>query len=294
VDDLPTRQAFVTEMVGTDQLPNAIGLKSSVLNSARIIGPAIAGIIIDSVGVAPAFLVNAISFVAVIAGLLAMRTDELFSGTLVARGRGQIREGISYVWHNPALRSTLLLITLVATFGFNFIVVLPLLARQTFNGTAGLYGALSAFMALGSVAGALVAAARARASRALLIGSAGVFGILTVLVAGAPNAVTAGALLVPIGAALIVFISTANTTLQLTSSPEMRGRVMAIFGLVFLGSNPLGAPLLGWICQHWGARAGLVFGGSISILAAAVALSIQRRRVPAGATAPTGVQPRIA
>jgi MFS family permease len=278
VVDLPTRQAFVTEMVGPDQLPNAIGLNSAVYNAARLLGPAAAGLIIDRAGVAPAFVVNALSFLAVIGGLVVMRPEELFRYAAAPRERGQIRAGLRYVWENPVLRSTLLLVTLVATFGFNFVVILPVLARHTFHGGARLYGTLSALMGLGSVIGALVVAGRQRPSRRLLVGSAVIFGGLTLLTAEAPTPLTAGLLLVAVGASLIVFIATANSTLQLTAESTMRGRVMAVYGLVFLGSTPVGGPLLGWISQHWDARAGLAFSGVVSLGAGLVALGAGRRR----------------
>lgn len=278
VVDLPTRQSFVTEMVGPEQLPNAIGLNSAVFNAARLLGPAAAGLIIDRAGVAPAFVVNALSFLAVIGGLIAMRPDELFRYAPAPRERGQIRAGLRYVWENPVLRSTLVMVTLVATFGFNFVVILPVLARHTFHGGARLYGLLSALMGLGSVIGALVVAGRQHPSRRVLVGSAIVFGGLTLLTAEAPSPLTAGLLLVAVGASLIVFIATANSILQLTAESTMRGRVMAIYGLVFLGSTPVGGPLLGWISQHWDARAGLAFSGVISLGAGLAALGAGRRR----------------
>lgn len=277
VVDLPTRQAFVTEMVGPEQLPNAIGLNSAVFNAARLLGPAAAGFIIDRAGVAPAFVVNAISFLAVIGGLVAMRTGELFRYAPAPREKGQIRAGLRYVWQNPVLRSTLLLVTLVATFGFNFIVILPVLARHTFHGSARLYGTLSAAMGVGSLIGALLVAGRPHPSRRVLVGAAVLFGALTLLTAEAPTPLIAGVLLVLVGTSLIVFIATANSMLQLTAERTMRGRVMAIYGLVFLGSTPVGGPLLGWICQHWDARAGLAFSGLVSLGAGLVALSAARR-----------------
>jgi MFS family permease len=286
VVDLPTRQAFVTEMVGPDQLPNAIGLNSAVFNAARLLGPAAAGLVIDRAGVAPAFVVNALSFLAVIGGLVAMRPHELFRDAPAPRERGQIRAGLRYVWEHPVLRSTLVMVTLVATFGFNFIVILPVLARHTFHGGARLYGTLSALMGLGSVIGALAVAGHQHPTRRVLVGSAVGFGLLTLLTAEAPTPLTAGILLVAVGASLIVFIATANSMLQLTAESTMRGRVMAIYGLVFLGSTPVGGPLLGWISQHWDARAGLAFSGAISLAAGLVALGTGRRQ---GAGAPRDV-----
>jgi MFS family permease len=279
VFDNPTRQAFVIEMVGADDVANAVGLNSAVFNGARLVGPAIAGVSIHAIGISPSFLLNAISFIPVVAALGLMRTRELVRHEPLARSKGQVREGLRYAWHTPALRSTLLLVTVVATFGFNFIIVLPLLAKYEFHGGAGLYGLLLAVMAGGSLVGALVAAARARPSRPLLVGSAAAFSVLAMLVAVAPTAVWAAILLVPMGAFSMVFIATANSALQLTSRHEMRGRVMALYALVFLGSTPIGGPFIGWISQQWGARAGLFDGGALSLAAAIpAAWSLQREQ----------------
>src|SRR5581483_2339469 len=279
VFDNPTRQAFVIEMVGADDGANAVGLNSAVFNGARLVGPAIAGVSIHAIGISPSFLLNAVSFIPVVAALGLMRTHELVRHAPLARSKGQVREGLRYVWDTPALRSTLLLVTVVATFGFNFIIVLPLLAKYEFHGGAGLYGLLLAVMAGGSLVGALFAAARARPSRPLLVGSAAAFSVLAMLVAVAPNAVWAAILLVPMGAFSMMFIATANSALQLTSRHEMRGRVMALYALVFLGSTPIGGPFIGWISQEWGSRAGLFIGGALSLAAAIPAAWSLRREL---------------
>jgi MFS family permease len=285
--DMPTRQAFVTEMVGPDEVPNAVGLNSAMFNTGRILGPAAAGLVIAWFGVAPAFLVNGISFLAVIGGLLAMRTEELFLGTPAVRRRGEVRAGLRYVWGEPTLRSTLFLVAVLGTFGFNFVVVLPLLARYTFSGGAGLYSLFTSLMSVGSLIGALVAASRARPSRALLLGAGTAFGILMLATAAAPNPATACLLLVGVGLAVMLFLATANTTLQLSSDPAMRGRVMALYGLLFLGSTPVGGPLLGWISEQWGPRAGLALGGAFTLAAAAGVSGVRaRRRWSAAAAAP--------
>jgi MFS family permease len=279
VFDNPARQAFVIEMVGADDVANAVGLNSAVFNSARLVGPALAGILIHAIGISPSFLLNAISFVPVIAALAAMRTRELVQLNPVPRSKGQIREGLRYVWRTPVLRSTLLLVTVIATFGFNQIIVLPLLARYVFGGGAGLYGAMFAALAAGGLVGGLGAAARGAPSRSMLIWSAVGFSVMAMLVSLAPNAVVALIGLVPMGVFSMTFIATANSTLQLGSRHEMRGRVMALYALVFLGSTPLGGPLIGWISQQWGARSGLFVGGATSLVAAAAAaLSVWRQR----------------
>ena len=282
VFDNPARQAFVIEMVGPGDVANAVGLNSAVFNGARLMGPALAGVLIHAIGISPLFLLNAISFIAVISALSAMRTAELARLTPVPRSKGQVRDGFRYVWRTPVLRSTLLLVTVVATFGFNQVIVLPLLARYVFHGGPGLYGAMFAALAAGGLIGGLGAAARGRSSRAMLIGSAAGFSVLAMLVSMAPNAWLAMVGLFPMGVCSMTFIATANSTLQLTARNEMRGRVMALYALVFLGSTPIGGPIIGWISQEWGARAGLFVGGALSLLAAgAAAWSVRRHRLRA-------------
>ncbi len=266
--DMPTRQSFVVEMVGPEQVPNAVGLNSAMFNIGRMVGPALAGVVIASFGLAPSFLANAASYAAVTVALLAMRPSELFPQARAERGRADIRAGVRYMWSTPALRSTLLLVAVVGTFGFNFIVVLPLLARFTLGGGPRLYGLLSAAMALGSLIGALLAARRHGPTRRMLVGSVTAFGVLTLVTAVAPTAVLVGVTLVGVGLAVMLFLTAANTTLQLTTDPSMRGRVMAVYGLVLLGSTPIGGPLLGWICNQWGARTGVAFGGLVTLAAA--------------------------
>jgi MFS family permease len=276
--DMPARQAFVTEMVGPEQVSNAIGLNSAVFNSARVIGPAVAGVLIATVGIATAFLLNALSFVAVIGGLLAMDPAELHRGALAPRARGQVRDGLRYLWGTPVLRSTLLLLTVVGTLGLNSRVVLPLVARFSFHGGPGTYGTLASVMAAGAVVGALAAASRARPTRRLLLGSAGAFGVLSLAAAAAPTLGWELVVLAPVGATTITFLATANSTLQLGSSPEMRGRVMSLYGVVFLGSTPIGSLVVGWLAERYGARSGFVLGGVTSLAAVAVALLAARHR----------------
>ncbi|MGI8774032.1 MAG: MFS transporter [Actinomycetota bacterium] len=278
--DNPARQSFVTEMVGRDLVPNAVSLNSAVFNASRIIGPALAGVAIATVGLPWAFLVNAGTFVAVILALRAMDPALLHRGAAVAREAGQVRAGLRYVWSTPRLRGTVALVAVVATFGLNFSVVLPLLARFTFDRGAETFGFLTSMMASGALVGALFNAARPRPTKRWLIFSAGAFGILVTAAAMAPTLPVLAVLLVPIGAASISFIAAANTTLQLHSEPGMRGRVMALHGLVFLGSTPLGAPLVGWASQTWGPRYGLAIGGISSLVAAGVAAGavVMKRR----------------
>jgi MFS family permease len=276
--DMPTRQAFVSEMVGPGQVVNAIGLNSAVFNSARVIGPAAAGVVIATVGIATAFLVNAVSYLAVIGGLLAMDPARLHRRPPVQRASGQIRAGLRYVWTTPVLRSTIALVAVVGTLGLNFRVALPLLARFTFGGDATVYGALASIMAAGSVVGALAAARRSGPSPALLLGSVAVFGVLSVAAAAAPTLALEMVVLAPLGLASIAFLATANSTVQLGSSPELRGRVMALYGLVFLGSTPLGGLLAGWMADRFGPRSIMLLAGVSSLVAAGVAAVLMRRR----------------
>ena len=284
--DMPTRQSFVIEMVGPDEVPNAVGLNSAMFNTGRILGPTAAGVIIATLGLAPAFLANAVSFVPVIAGLMMMRPDELFRRERAERRRGEVRAGVLYAWRQPTLRSTLLLVGVLGMFGFNFIVVLPLMAKFTFGGDAGLYSLFTALMSFGSLAGALVAASRSKPTTAMLVGSGVAFGALMLVTAAAPTAWVAAVLLVGVGMAMMLFMATANTTLQLNSDPAMRGRVMALYGLLFAGSTPVGGPVMGWISEAWGPRVGLAIGGVLSLAAALAAVSRVRVRRRAAALAP--------
>ena len=281
--DMPARQSFVIELVGPDEIPNAVGLNSAMYNSGRILGPAAAGVTIATLGLAPAFLANALSFVAVIVALVMMRPEELHRRAPAERRRGEVRAGLLYAWREPTLRSTLLLVGVLGMFGFNFIVVLPLLAKFTFGGDAGLYSLFTSLMAFGSLTGALISASRSKPTSRMLIGSGLAFGGLVLVTAVAPTAWMAAIVLVGVGMAMMLFMATANTTLQLNSDPAMRGRVMALYGLLFLGTTPVGGPVMGWIAEAWGPRVGLAIGGSLSLAAALAAVSrvrVRRRAAP--------------
>ncbi|MGH9178327.1 MAG: MFS transporter [Acidimicrobiales bacterium] len=292
VVDMPTRQSFVVEMVGPDEVPNAVGLNSAMFNAGRLIGPALAGVVISTAGVGSAFLVNAGSYLAVIAALVAMRPDELYrepaeDGARAGRRRpGQIRESFSYVWQDKLLRSTLLLVAVVGTFGLNLQVVLPLMARYTFDGGPRLYGALAGVTAFGSLLGALMVAGRARPTWRLLVLAGAGFGMFTMVAAAVPTPLGVAIVLLGAGVLVMLFLASANATLQLNSSPAMRGRVMALYGQVLLGTTPIGAPLLGFVSGQWGARVGLAVCGAASLAACAVALGAPalRRRYPRAAT----------
>jgi len=276
--DAPVRQAFVAELVGPKELTNAVSLNSATFNTGRIFGPAIAGLMISRVGTAPVFLVNAGSFVAVIAGLLLMRESELFLIERTKRASGQLRDGLRYVRTRPELLLPIILVGLVGTFGFNFQITMALIAKTTFHQGAGAYGLLSSMLALGSLLGALVAASRKRPRLSLLFGGALAFGVLEVVVGLMPNYVSFAALLLPVGIATITFTTAANTSIQLASAPGMRGRVMAIYLMVFLGGTPLVAPLIGYLADVFGPRSTLVVGGVISAVSAVVTATLLARR----------------
>jgi len=243
--DMPSRQSFVYEMVGSDDLANAIGLNAVIINSSRIIGPAVGGILIAGVGVAPCFFFNAVSFVAVIVALSIMRRRELRPSKPVRREPGQVRAGLRYVWRTSELRVPLVMMAVVSTLAYNYSVVLPLLTKSVYGRGGGAYGALSAAMGVGALAGALLMASKARPSRRLLVASTFAFGVVTVLLAVAPSYLWGLVLLVPMGAAGVLFISTTNSLLQLNADDAMRGRVMALWAVVFLGSTPIGNLQLG-------------------------------------------------
>ncbi|MDP9074457.1 MAG: MFS transporter [Actinomycetota bacterium] len=276
--DMPVRQAFVSEMVGTGDLPNAIALNSAMFNLSRIIGPGLGALVIKLADVGPCFAINAVSFAAVLAGLVLMRRSELFPSRPVVRAKGQVRAGLRYVWDEPALRSTILVMAVVGTLAFNFTVVLPVLAKFTFHGDAATYGWLTGLMGAGSILGALASASKLNPTPRVLIGSCVIFGVLMTAGAFAPTLLVEEVLLVLVGVASMTFMATANSTCQLSSAPEMRGRVMALYGLVFVGSTPIGGPIVGWISQRLGPRYGMGIGGVATILAAGAGATVLLRR----------------
>lgn len=286
--DNPTRQTFVSEMVGRELLPNAVSLNSVVMNTARVVGPALGGVLILTVGIGACFLFNAASYLAVLVALSRMRRGELHPAPPVARAKGQVREGLRYVWSTPALRRPLLAMAVVGVFAFNFPTTLPLLAEVTFHGGAGTYSALTAAMGIGAVVGGLLVAHRSRPSESLLSVIGLAFGVMLLAVGLSPTEGLALAALVVMGFCMIAFIATANATLQLTAEPSMRGRVMALYATAFLGSTPLGAPLVGWIADMSSPRVSVVVG-AVAAVAASVGLALRavHRHRPAEASGPT-------
>lgn len=267
--DNPTRQTFIVEMVKEKELSNAVALNSTQVNVARVIGPAVAGILIATVGLAWCFAINGVSYIAVLVALFMMRQEELYTGALVARAKGQLREGFRYVASNPLLRDTLIMMAIIGTLSYEFNVILPLFARFTFHGDARTYAALTSAMGLGSVIASLLTANRKQRSVQMLTRAALLFGIALLFVAIAPNFITALVAMVLVGAFSINLLSLGNVILQLESVPEMRGRVMALWAVAFLGSTPIGGLIIGWIGEHAGPRWGLGVGGFAALCAAA-------------------------
>ena len=279
VVDNPTRQAFATEMVGRGGLANAIALNSAVFNLARIAGPAVAGVVISLLGTPAAFLVNAASYGAVLISLQLMRPSELHVVARVPRAKGQLREALRYVKDRPALWMTLVLVFFVATFGMNFQVTNALMSREVFHTGAASFGIASTMFAVGALGGALLAARRSRPTTGLLFVTAFTFSVLEVITGLMPYFWSFLVLLVPTGLALLTFTTAANSAVQLGTTADMRGRVMGLYMLVFLGGAPLGSPLVGWVAEVFGPRMSLIAGGVISGVATIViGMLLARRR----------------
>jgi MFS family permease len=279
--ETPVRQSFVIEMVGKGQVTNAVALNSMTFNLARIVGPAIAGVLITLIGTGWVFVLNFVSFVGVLTGLALMDASRLHRGTPAPRERGQLLAGLRYVRGRPDLVMLMVLVFLVSTFGMTFFTTLAVAAANVFHQDASGYGLLSTMLAVGTLAGATMAARRSTRGRPrlrmLFIGGL-VFGALEIVLGVMPTYLAFGLMLIPIGVALMTFTTTANSTVQLSVTPEMRGRVMGLYMLVFLGGNPIGGPLTGWLADAFGGRAPFIAGGIVSLVATtACALILMRR-----------------
>jgi len=284
--DVPARQAFIASMVEPGDYANAQALASSVNNSGRLVGPAIAGLLIAGVGVGWAFVTNAMSFVAVLVSLLLLNVGELKPSPRVPREKGQVREGIGYIWGSPQLRATLILVAVVAVFGQNFRVVLPLAATELYHGDASTYGWLTSAIGLGALLGAVVSASIPIPTAWTLLLTTVAFGLANVVSAFSPVLAVALLTMVSIGITNIIFNTVARSVLLLNSEPGMHGRMMAIHGQVFLGSTPIGGPLVGWLCDSWGARAGFLIAGGTALLACVFLLGTTYRSRRETLTAP--------
>lgn len=266
--DNPARQAFAMELVGRENLTNAISLNSAQFNLARAIGPALAGGLIVFVGLAPCFIINAFSFVAILLALFFMNKAELQPSLLATQSKGQLREGFKYIRGNPTLKNTLIMMAVIGTFAYEFSVALPLLAEFTFKGGAPAYAALTSAMGVGSVIGAFYTASRKKVSLPLLVQAAILMGLSMLLVSVTRTINQAILAMVIVGIFSINLTSLGNVTLQMESPPAMRGRVMSLWAMVFLGSTPIGGPIIGFLGQHLGPRWGIATGGISAILAA--------------------------
>ncbi len=270
--DAPARQTFVSDLVVEADLSNAVALNSTSFNAARMIGPAIAGILIAGVGTGWVFLINAASFAAVIGSLTLLRVGELHrvGGTL--QTRGSLADGFRYVWKRPDIKVVLLMLFLIGTFGFNFAIFISTMSVTVFHAGAGQYGLLTSILAFGSVAGALLAARRASPRITLLFVSAAIFGLSIALAAIMPNGALFGVLLVIVGASAQTFSTSTNSFVQLSTDPDMRGRVMAILLAIALGGTPIGAPVVGWVADTFGPRWALGVGAASGFAAAIVGI----------------------
>jgi MFS family permease len=264
--DSPIRQSFAVEMVGPADLPNAVALNATSFNLARIIGPAVAGVLISAVGTGWAFIGNALSSVAVLAGLLLMRPAELYPSKPVDRAPGQFRAALRYVGGRPDLILPMVLIFVIGTFGMNYQITIALIAKQVFQRGADSYGLLSTLLAVGATVGALGGTfRRKRPSRIFLLLAGVAFGIAEIVTSLMPSFALMGVALIAAGLTMIVFAQSANAMVQLGVEPTMRGRVMALYLICFMGGTPIGAPIVGWVAELFGPRWGMLGGGIISL-----------------------------
>jgi len=270
VFDNPARQTFYIELVGPDNLRNAVTLYSTLVNLARIIGPAIAGALITAVGMAPCFFINGFSYIAVVIMLSMMRSNELLITPPLPRTKGQLREGFKYVVSTPVLGSTLLMMAIIGTLTFEFQVSLPLIAQFTFKGDASSYAFLTASMGFGAAVGGIFFASRKGITPYKLVSASLLFGLAILTASLMPSLLLSGLALVLVGACSINFSSLGNSILQLSSSPQMRGRVMSFWSVAFLGSTTIGGPIVGWFAEAAGARWGLALGGLAALIASAL------------------------
>ncbi len=270
--DAPVRQTFVAQLVPNKNLANAVGLNSASFNAARLIGPGVAGLLIAAIGTGWLFVLNAASFGWTILALVLMRTSELHAMPIVARSKGQIRAGVAYVRGRPDILVMLVVIGVVSAFGLNFQMTSALIARTVFDKGAGEYGLLGSVLAIGSLSGALIAARREHPRVRLVVGAALGFGVAASLLAIMPTYLTFAVMCIPVGLASLTMMTAANATIQMSTEPAMRGRVMALYMMVFQGATPIGSPIVGWIGQQFGARWAIGIGGITAVMVSVAAL----------------------
>lgn len=267
--DNPSRQTFVMEMVGPADISNAVTLNSVVVNAARAIGPAIGGVLIVTVGIGQCFVVNAVSYLAVVVALMLIRREELHPSARSVRAPHQLRDGFHYAWNTRTLRTTLVMLVLIGTLTYEFSTTLPLLSKFTFDAGASGLAIMTSLMGVGAVAGGLVVAGSGPATPRRFVSMAALFGTLVCLLSAMPTITLVYSIMPFVGAASVAVIALSNATLQLNSDPKFRGRVMALFSMAFLGSTPIGAPLLGFIAEQTSPRISLLIGGLAALAAAA-------------------------
>ena len=275
--DNPTRRSFIAELVPGEHVTNAVSLNTTVMTSARIVGPALAGLLIGTVGLAACFFLNGVSFIAVLIALWRIRPDELFRSAPTRRAPGQVREGLRFALGHADVRIALIMVGVVSTAAFNYQVVVPLLAERTFGGDATTFGLLLSATSVGSLLGSLFTAGRVTVTVPFLVATCAAFGAAMTVAALAPTLLVLFALVVPMGAAGAAFVSGANGLLQVATAPEYRGRVMALYSVVFLGSTPIGGPIVGAIAEAFGARWGFLVGGGVTLAVAAVVATTRLR-----------------
>ena len=282
--DNPARRSFVPEMVPPDEVHNAVTLNSALMTSSRIFGPALAGLLVVTAGYPWAFTLDAISYLAVLTGLWMMRTEELHMPPRAVRGKGQVREGLRYVRKVSALWVPMVMVAIVGTLTFNFSVVLPLFAERTLHGSDATYTLLYSVLSIGSFAGALVTAHRRSVEVRHVVYAAFAFGVAMLVFAAMPTLLSAFPVALAVGFTSIAFMTASTAIVQVRAAPNMRGRVLALQSIVLIGSTPIGGPILGWVCDTWGARSGLVIGGVAALGAAVWGRAAATRRARADAT----------
>ena len=275
--DNPVRQSFVIEMVGKDQVKNAISIWVILLGICRVIGPGIAGILIATVGLGMCFIINAVSYIAVLVGLSLIRKEELHHLPPVQITKGQIREGLRYVWNTPVIFITLMMMAIIGTITFEWQASLPLFAKFILKGDAATYSALSVSMGVGMIFGGLFNASFGKSTLRPIIYSAFLFGIFLLIVSQINNLISATVIFVFIGVFSIMFANLSNSTLQINSDPKMRGRVMSLWSMAFMGSTAIGGPFIGWVGEYFGARSTLMVGGFAAIIAATYGIVALRK-----------------
>jgi len=278
VVDTPTRQSFVIEMVGPKNVKNAVTLNSTMVNTARVIGPSIGGVLIATIGIGMCFIVNSFSFIAVLAAIYLMRVSELRPAPVTPREPGQLKAGFDYIMSEPKLKVTLIMMFIIGTFAYEFPVVFPLFATKVLHGHVGTFSSMMVATGIGAVIGGLYTAGHAVERESQIIWTALFFGISIIVTAFMPSYFLVLVSLLFVGALSVLFIALGNSTLQLTSLPSMRGRVMSFWAIAFAGTTPIGGPIIGYICDHTNPRIGLAVGGLSSIIAAGIAFWIYKNK----------------